>query len=294
MKLSVPEWCCAIRYNDNSSGSILNDTDAEFVVIKNSLRYWCADPFLFKYKDKYYLFFEMFDRLKRKGLLGYREISETYIGKMKVIYECDTHLSYPFIYEKDGKICIIPESNDSKELFYLVCKQFPSKWEKESVILNEHLVDTTLYNNDGTTFYISEKIINKGVFDRVDLYYEESGKVVECKSNPVKVDATTARGAGKIFNYNGNLIRPSQNCGKSYGEKLNFNIINELTKESFSEVIFKTVSVDEIKVKNKEKFNGIHTYNKIDNLEVIDLKISSNFNVLNVIGGVLKRLKLLW
>ena len=68
-KLSVSEWCCAVRFNKNND-SIMTDLSTPFVVLPNSKRYWCADPFLFQKDDHYFVFFEAYDRLKRKGVLG--------------------------------------------------------------------------------------------------------------------------------------------------------------------------------------------------------------------------------
>ena len=62
----------------------------EFTVLPNTIRYWAADPFIISVGEKEYLFFEMFDRLKSKGLIGYREINGDKIGKMKIAYEAET------------------------------------------------------------------------------------------------------------------------------------------------------------------------------------------------------------
>ena len=288
IKLRVPEWCCAIRFNSKKS-NIIDDTDTKFTVIKDSYRYWTADPFLFKHEEKYYLFFEMFDRLKRKGLLGCREISENGFGKIRIIYECSNHLSYPYIFEYDGDIFIIPECEQSGELFLLKCVKFPNEWKKEKVLINQRLVDTTPITVEGVNYFISEIVDDKKVFDRVDLFYEENGQFTECAENPVKTDVNTARCAGKIFNYNGKVIRPSQNCGKYYGEKLNFNEVISISKDSYVERLIKEISVSDIKLNVKNNFVGIHTYNKLDNVEVIDLKISGRFNLLSILGAVLKR-----
>ena len=48
--------------------------------------------------------------------------------------------------------------------------------------------------------------------------------------NPVVSDVTKSRPAGNIFNYNGKLIRPSQNSAKRYGYGIVYNeilILNE-------------------------------------------------------------------
>lgn len=91
-KLSVPEWCCAVRFNDSSDVSLLDNNEKEFIVLKDSCRYWTADPFLAEQNGRYYLFFEAYDRLKRKGVLGCRELFEKGAGKIKIIYECSSHV----------------------------------------------------------------------------------------------------------------------------------------------------------------------------------------------------------
>lgn len=290
--LIFPEiWCCAVRFNKNSDDCILNDCDGEFCVIKDNFRYWTADPFLAKKDGTYYLFFELYDRLKRKGMLGYREITQNSIGKINLIYESEKHLSYPFIFEKNGEYYIIPESNKQGELFRLKCTSFPDKWEKEKVILKDRLVDTTIFTKNGTDYYISERVDDNNVFDRIDLFYDDGNEIKECSSNPVKVDVNTARGAGNVFEYRSKLIRPSQDCSKSYGEKLNFNEIDCISSDSYREHIIKTVNVKDIKLDCKNNYIGIHTYNRLDNIEVIDLKFKGKFNLLNTLGAVIKQIK---
>ncbi len=289
--LFVPEWCCAIRFNKHAGMSLLNDTETKFCVIKNPLRYWTADPFLINHNGKYYLFFEAYDRLKRKGLLGYREITEQKFGKINIIYETDSHLSYPYIYEEKGSFYIIPESKESGKLIKLKCVDFPCKWELDSIIAKIALVDTTPFKFHDEQYFISERVMQTGRFNRVDLFYEENGKFVECKNNPVKNDVINARGAGKIFEYNGSYIRPAQNCGKFYGESINFNKIIAISKDHYNEELIKSISVSDLKLDSNRKYIGIHTYNKLDNIEVIDLKIAKKFNLLNIIGALTKRLK---
>ena len=295
IKLTVfPEtWCCAVRFNRDASTCIINNTNDEFTIIPNTKRYWAADPFLYEKDGHYYLFFEMFDRLKRKGLIGCREISEYGFGDMNVIYEGESHLSYPYIFEKDGEVYIIPESNKAGELFRLKCCDFPNKWTKDKVISNERLADTTLFEKDGTTYYFSEVVDDSGIFDRLDLFYEENNHFISCVKNPVKMDIHSARCAGKVFEYNGSFIRPSQDCSNSYGEKINFNRVLSISKENYQEELLSTLSVCNLHLNTNQKFIGIHTYNKLNNVEIIDLKISGKFYFLGLIGIINKVFSLL-
>lgn len=283
-------WCCALRINKGSE-TIFTDKETPFTVLNDNKRFWTADPFLFKNNEKVYLFFEAFDRLKRKGVLGFREITGGVCGDINIIFESDTHLSYPFIYEDSGEIYIIPESNKSSELYRLKCKSFPYEWEREKLLLNEKLADTTRFVFDNTVYYLSEKADDSNTFDRLDLYYEDNGVLIECSSNPVKRDSCSARCAGKVFMHNGQYIRPSQNCGEAYGKELNFNKIISISKNEYKEEKIETVANNQIKTNVSKSFVGIHTYNKLDNIEVIDLKISRKFNFYNFIGIFYKLFK---
>lgn len=283
-KFIMWSWCCAIRFNDNNDTCLIDNKEDEFVILKNSWRYWIADPFLYKDENQLYLFFEAFDLLKRKGVLGYRTIEKNNIGKINICYESDSHLSFPFIFDDNGERYIIPESANSGELYALKCTWFPDKWKKDKVLLKGNFVDTVQLKKDDKTFYISEQIKKSGQFDRLDLFYENDGKICSCKKNPVKLDDSSARGAGKIFVQNSQLIRPSQDCSSSYGERLNFNRIINLNCDEYSEELVDKVSYKDIKLNKPIKVDGIHTYNRLDNVEVIDLRIPGKFNFVYSIG----------
>ncbi len=284
-------WTVAIRINGDSETSILNNKNDEFVIVPNSKRYWCADPFLFEKDGKTYLFFEAFDIFKRKGLLGYRTVDGYNFGKINIIYEYPTHLSFPFIFEKNGGYYIIPESGKSEELFTLVCEHFPDKWKFDKKLLDMHLVDSVRFVKDGNEYLISELVEENGVYDRIDLFSLTDNGVVECAKNPVKRDPSNARGAGAVFESEGRLIRPSQDCSESYGEKLNFNEILRIDSNEFEEKLIETLSFRDVKINEKIKIDGIHTYNKLNNYEVIDLRIPGKFNILYCVGFFRKLIK---
>ena len=291
-KTMFPEtWCLAVRFNADDSTNLLNDTDTPFTVIPNTKEYWCADPFLFEKDGTLYAFFEVLDYSKRKGLLGYRTVSENGFGNINIIYEDECHLSFPFIYEENGEIYMVPESSKSNTLFRLKCKRFPDVWEKEKVLLEDEVVDTVIFDKDNVRYYVSQRVDSEKLYNRLDVFYDDNGELKEIEGNPQKLDSCTARGAGKVFSFDGGLIRPSQDCGTSYGEKLNFNKIIRLDKSCYKEKLIKTVNCSDIKLDADNNFDGIHTYNKLGNVEIIDLRIPSSFSIRNTIGAVNKILK---
>lgn len=281
-------WTSAIRFNEDKNTSILTDKETPFTVVPNSKRYWTADPFLFEKDGTLYLFFEAFDIFKRKGLLGYRTVEKGHFGEIHIFYEHSSHLSFPFIYEENGDIYVIPESAKSGELFRLTCTHFPDKWEKERVLLKDAVVDTVRYVSKGKEYFISEKVIEPNVFDRVDLYYMQNGTLVPSEKNPVKLDASNARGAGAVTEINGKRIRPSQDCGTSYGERLNINELIAVSEDGMEESLIDTFTFRDIPLNDNIKIDGIHTYNRLGNVEVIDLRIPGKFNLRYTLGFINK------
>lgn len=287
-KTMYPEtWCVAYRKISGDGDCLLNDTNSPFTVLPNTEKLWCADPFLYEKDSRLYVFFEALDFMKRKGLLGYREITEGNVGDINVFFEGESHLSFPFIYEENGKLFIIPESSHTGKLFRLKCTDFPAKWEYDCDLLSERLVDSVILDTDNRRYLISQRVDDSNTYDRMDLFYFEKGKFCEC-NNPVKRDLSNARSAGKIFSYNGQLIRPSQDCSEAYGGKLNFNRILSVGFDGVEEEIIKTVTAEDIKTDTDTEFCGIHTYNRLGNYEVIDLKLPSKFSIRNSAGAALK------
>ncbi len=74
--------------------------------------------------------------------------------------------------------------------------------------------------------------------------------------------------AGGFHIENGEIIRPSQYSVKYYGEKVVFQKITRLSTTEFKEEFNK-----EIKPMKDAPFKcGLHTYNRLGDFEVVDLK----------------------
>ena len=75
----------------------------------NWQRTFCADPFLFRWQDENYVFFETMTPAG-KGIIGCsQEIRGKWIWQ-GVALEEPWHLSYPQVFEDGGKVYMIPES----------------------------------------------------------------------------------------------------------------------------------------------------------------------------------------
>ena len=289
------EWSIAIRPRTDVLLYESGGTDKPFTVLKNSLRYWAADPFIISDKEKDFLFFEMYDRFMGKGLIGFREINgdndgiSGRIGKMKIAYEQSTHLSFPFIFKYNGYFYMMPESSEAGNLVLLKAVDFPYKWEPiETLAVNKRFVDSVMLENDGNIFLFTHELGKSDSFDTLDIYIKEGNSWLQHKKNPVVNSASNSRLAGTVFEYHKKRIRVSQDCAEEYGKMLHFNSISELTSDKYEEQPVADIGIGDIDISSRNKYSGIHTYNFSNRYEVIDLKNTERIRFGNLINILYK------
>ncbi len=288
-RLKKDAWCIAIR--KRTDGLLLKDESAPFKRLPNSLRYWCADPFLFEHEGRKYLFFEAYDRLKRKGVLGYRILYPNgKYSKIRKCYERDTHLSYPHIfYGRDGKIYMLPENNKSGYLYLLRAVRFPDGWEEIPLAQGAALVDSTLLFKGKKTYLFTTRM-DKDNVSRLELYtLSEKGELLPAAENPVLENKLGGRMAGNLFIYEGKQIRVAQDCRTGYGGGLAFFEVLCLDGK-YEEKLVKEIPPERLPVKAGKYRLGCHTYNFDEEWEVVDLK-GKSVNLIEWLGYLIGRFK---
>lgn len=275
------EWTIAIRPRGDKLLFEDGGKAEAFTVIPNSFRMWCADPFIISVGEKDYLFFEMFDRFKGRGVIGCREIqTDGTIGEMRQVYETTRHLSFPFVFEAKGEIYMMPESSYDNNLTLLKAKHFPDQWEKvETWFEGERICDSVLFKNEGETYLLTQPVEKPYTHAKLNLYQKKDRQWVSCKANPIVNDSSKARMAGAVICRSGKLIRPAQDC-KSYGDAIVFNDIRIVGVGQYLEFFAARVTPADIKIeKTRKSFYGIHTYNCSKRFEVIDLKEENRIQI---------------
>ena len=270
MRLKIETW--SIAYRKKKEGLIFNDV-SDFTVIDNGRKGWYADPFLFDYKGKTYLFAEFFSYDIGRGVLVYAvydDENERFSAFNEIIRE-DYHLSYPLVFVgNDGEIYMMPESNESNELYLYKVVDFPEKWEKHKTIAEDiKLADTTLFVYNGKNYAFSLELDDKMLLMELDDSYNLIDKTL------LSNDMSFARAGGRIFEYEGKHIFVSQDCKDDYGKAVNL-IDFTLDNKTFKHIIIKKITPEDVGLINSPKASGIHTYNFSDKLEVIDLKYYRN------------------
>lgn len=269
-----------------SSGSVIEDKKTPFFIIRNSCRYWAADPFLFSHDGEYYVFAELYDYIARKGVIGYCKWNGKRFGHWKAVIKEKYHLSYPFIFEHDGGIYIMPESGANQSLQLYRAVSFPDKWEKVRT-LRENVVygDTTPFCYEQHTFgltYDLEKT-HEPKLALLDFENDKNDRIVNVDNIDLR------RPAGKYFIYNDALVRPAQNCRGDYGKGLLFYRCY-VNNGEYSERLVAEVLPQELSYSRRIYLDGMHTYNADEHFEVIDIK-TRRFNLLNLVSRIIGKLR---
>ena len=228
-----------------------------------------ADPFVITTKDDTYLFFEWFSNKKGKGDIAMAKKSENF-GVYHKISDFPEHRSYPFIFEYQDVIYCIPEANQTNKvsLYHIVETHGSASLQWDCDMLEGKFVDSTLFiHND--KFYLFTTPQNQPHTHLLIFVADElRGPYHPHYNNPVKVDCSDARMAGKIMKIDGELIRPAQNSTHHYGESITLNKIVKLNEYQYIEEEIKEIKPDKKWTYNK----GIHTINSDGDMTVFDAK----------------------
>lgn len=227
-----------------------------------------ADPFLWENEGREFCYFEDYSYASQRGRINCGELTkECELVDVRPVLDLKHHLSYPFIFEDNGDIFMIPESADNGTVDLYRAKAFPFEWEHVRTILDAPGLDTTVVFRDGLYWMFTTISEPRGASAQLVLLFSSTltGEYQFHYHTPISADTRNARCAGRIFENEGVLIRPSQDSSGTYGRAIHFRKITEMTPKSYTEEPFVTLNAP-------AGFTGLHTYNRAGLVEVIDGK----------------------
>jgi hypothetical protein len=218
---------------------------SEFLSIPNQQINWLkspcitnfrADPFGIIIGGKKNIIFEKYCFCKRKGEIAAIEIDDNLqIKSEKKVLERPDHLSYPYVFSDDGQNYCIVENHREKEVAIYQIQQDLSLKKLKVIFSNIAIVDPSIVKYEGK-FWLFFSPANKDEELHIAFANELSGEWKMHKNNPVKIDISSSRPAGGVFEHKGNFYRPAQNCKNQYGQSIEINKITHLSEDNFSEI----------------------------------------------------------
>jgi hypothetical protein len=227
------EWCIGIA--DAPITAALASDRLSITWMPNPTRdSYHADPFRWPGTSR--ILCEEFSFRTQKGRLVAAHVQDGKLCLSSVLLDLATHLSYPYAFQQDGTVYVVPESADSRET--LIYRLDPDSSLKPISIINRgsRIVDTTVFRVDGV-HWAAYTDLDIGVHDNLCLAYARqlTGPWTPHLRNPVKMDIRSSRPGGTPFWHGGVLYRPAQDCAATYGNAVVINRILSLTTTEFHE-----------------------------------------------------------
>lgn len=233
-------------------------------------RRFYADPFPIEHEGGLYLFVEEYPHATGKGIISAIPFGpDGPEGVPEPVLERPTHLSYPFVFARDGEVWMVPESCAAGTVDLFRATRFPGGWVKEATLVPDVTAsDATLVEHEGQWWlFATVRGTGGSTSDALHLWSAPDfrGPWTAHPRNPVLIDSASARPAGRMVERGGVLWRPVQDCRATYGGALGLARVLRLDAQGFDQTV-------EAVLKAGPRWPGhlLHTANQGGGFEFID------------------------
>ncbi len=268
---NAPHWRTGWRRMDGPDLlDLRHHPDTGWHDLPDDAQRFYADPFPIVHDGQVTLFVEDFAHRLGKGIISAVAFGpDGPIGRPIPVLEQPGHLSYPFVFEREGAFWMIPESGSAGTVDLFRATAFPAGWVKEATLLSGVTAsDATLVEHDGAWWLFATVRDGGGAFsDALHLWRAPDfrGPWTAHPKNPVLIDIASARPAGRMVHREGKLLRPVQDCRQGYGAALGIARVLQLDPEGYRQTV-ETILTPGPQWPGRR----LHTLNSAGGLEFID------------------------
>lgn len=237
---------------------------------------WYADPFARLVGEKIAVLMEKMPlgrgRVETKAHIASVVLDESGWGVPEFAFATGSHVSYPYLIESEGRVFMTPETWELNELSLYEATEFPRTWRKVAVLLpGIAATDATVFEYRGRWWMLCTT--SDASAETLLAFYADSlfGPWHGHRQNPLKVDVRGSRPAGRPFEIDGILYRPSQDCSRTYGGRIIVQRVLELDEQHWLEeqaFIFEPEPAWPYS-------EGLHTLSVVGDVCIIDAKRKS-------------------
>ena len=244
--LRTEQWRVGVAQAPPESFLDLDATPAiDWIPNPGSGRFF-ADPFAVRVDgDGVRLIVEDYDHRKERGVLAELDWTPRGAAGRTTAIDDARHHSYPFVLADGGETYCIPEIATERRVD-LYRRSPAGRWERVGTLLEDvAALDSTVFFHGGRWWLLLTDA--EGPWNaNLSAYHapELQGPWTPHANNPVKLDVRSSRPAGPVFRRGDQLIRPAQDCSRSYGCRLALNRIIELTPTTMEEEVLGWVEPD--------------------------------------------------
>ncbi len=244
----------------------VNDINADFV----------ADPFLLYRRETWHMFMEVYNRSRNIGEIGMAVSNDGLKWDYQsIVLQEPFHLSYPYVFEYQDEIWMIPETKQDNSVRLYRAVNFPENWKFERKLLDgKPYTDASIFQYNGLWWMFVSCNVSRDLI----LYFAEDlmGQWEMHPCSPiVYYQPEKARCAGRVVIMDGKLIRFAQDCSKEYGKSVKAFCVELLDKENYKEKLLKESPV---------LYAGKDSW-KADGMHHIDLHLLENGSYIAAVDG---------
>ncbi len=194
-----------------------------------------ADPFAIFREGVWYLFFELFQSGSDRAVIGAsRSLNLRDWEPLGIVLRQPHHLSYPFVFEHDGQVYMMPESRSVRRVDLFRAVEFPHRWEFERTILRGRLMDCSMVKHRGR-YWIFAGWRSHGL--KLFHALHPLGPWRHHWMPFLRLYSRSAsRPGGRPIHHDGQLIRFSQDSTDYYGQQLRAWQVTCMNRLWYSEV----------------------------------------------------------
>lgn len=211
---------------------------------------YLADPFIWSTDAGLWVFAEEFSCARDRGRLvvfaldtdlSVRQKSDTTVVDPWGAFDC--HASFPFVFESEGRVFMIPETSHRRTVDLYECVRWPDRWTLvRRLLLGVDAADSVAIRHEDHWWLLTS--VSQGFGGRhLEIYSCEDITTDPLEPHPVNADRLgmaapcgTGRNAGRIWHdEEGRLHRFVQQSSDHYGQGGEFRRIAQLTRTAFAE-----------------------------------------------------------
>jgi hypothetical protein len=209
------------------SAASVTDVPARFV----------ADPFMVRADGLWHMFFEVLNNQSNKGDIGRATSRDGLTWRYeRIVLEEPFHLSYPYVFRWNDDFYMTLETLGANAVRLYRAGPFPDRWTLVKEMISGQHADPSIFQNAGKWWLFTCPTPHK--HDTLNLYSaaDPASNWTEHPASPIiSGNKSVARPGGRVLDYDGRLLRFTQDCYPTYGKQVRAFEITELTSTTYKE-----------------------------------------------------------
>src|SRR5689334_7953551 len=221
-----------LRPATGASNPVISADDVTDVLAR-----FVADPFMVKVDGLWHMFFEVLNNEPNRGEIGRATSTDGLTWRYeRIVLREPFHLSYPYVFQWKNEFYMIPETLGAEAVRLYRATSFPDQWTMVKDLVPGKHADPSIFFRDNRWWLYTCPTPHQ--HDTLSLYSADDlfSSWTEHPLSPlISGNKSVARPGGRVLQYDGRLIRFTQDCVPTYGRQVRAFEVTELTATTYQE-----------------------------------------------------------